>query len=95
MRAASDHLSNTSLTTGTTSATDLPSEVSVPKPAAMAMVTKSAHRRAVAILDQPPPEKRANEKEAKFMERKKAYKELVSKTAQHDTKLGKINAPVQ
>ena len=93
MRAASDHLSNTSLTTGTTSMTDLPSEVSVPKPAAMAMVMKSVHHHAAAVLDQPPPEKCANEKEAQFTERKKAYKELVSKTAQRDMKLGKNQCP--
>ena len=73
MRAVSDHLSNTSLATGTTSATDLPSEVSVPKPAAMATVTKSAHCGAAAILDQPPPEKHANEKEAQFMVLYKAF----------------------
>ena len=93
MRAVSEHLSNTSLTTGTTSATDLPSEVSVPKPAAMATVMKSAHHRAVAVLDQPPPEKRANKKDTQFMERKKAYKAFVSKAAQWDTKLGINQCP--
>ena len=93
MRAVSDHLSNTSLATGTKSATDLPLEVSVPKPVATAMVKKSVHHHAAAILDQPPPEKRANEKEAQFMEWKKAYKELVSKTVQHDSKLGKNQCP--
>ena len=82
MRAVSEHLSNTSLATGTTSATDLPSEVSVPKLAAMVMVTKSVHCCVAAILDQPPPEKCANEKDAQFMERKKAYKALVSQAAQ-------------
>ena len=93
MRAASDHLSNTSLTTGTTSVTDLPSEVSVPKLVATTMVMNGVHHHAAAVLDQPPPEKHANEKEAQFTERKKAYKELVSKTAQRDTKLGKNQCP--
>ena len=94
MRAVSDHLSNTSLATGTTSTTGPPSEVSVPKPAAMATVTKSAHHHPAAVLDQPPPEKHANEKEAQFTERKKAYKELVSKTAQCDTKFGEKSMPL-
>ena len=93
MRAVSDHLSNTSLATGTKRTTDLPSKVSVPIPVAMATVMKSAHHCAVAVLDQPPPEKHAKEKEAQFTERKKAYKELVSKTMQCDTKSGKNQCP--
>ena len=91
MRAVSEHLSNTSLTTGTTSVTDLLSEVSVPKP--VATVTKSVHCHAAAVLDQPPPEKRANEKDAQFTKRKKAYKALISKAAKRDMKLGKNQCP--
>ena len=75
--------------TGITDGAGVPSEVPVPKPSASLTVTKTAHHRATATLDEVSPEKRKNETDVKFSKWKQDYKAAVSKAALRDTKLGK------
>ena len=93
MWASRASLTCTSLATGTTDSAGVPSEVPVPKLSASLMVTKTAHRRAAATLDEVPPEKRKNETDVEFSMWKKDYKAAVSKAALRDTKLGKNQCP--
>ena len=72
MRAANLHLEGTSLTTGTAVVTGMPFEVPIPKPASLASVVKSAHKRAATSLGQTPPEKRKGEGDDAFASWKKS-----------------------
>ena len=93
MGAVNSCLKSTSLTTGTTDVTKLPTKSVVPKPSASSAVAKTAHRRAAMMLDQVPPEKRSGECEQAFKERKNEYKSAVAKAALRDMKLGKNQCP--
>ena len=93
MGAANSCLISTSLATGTADVANLPTECAVPKPSAPSAVAKTAHRRAAAMLDEAPPEKRSGERDQAFKDRKNKYKTAVAKAALRDTKLGKNQCP--
>ena len=87
MGTAKQYLFGTSLATGTTTDADLPEDVPIPKALPADSAAKMSRKRVASTVHVMPPEKKKNEDEAEFKQRKITYDANIAKQAKRSTKM--------